>query len=182
MSRKTVAILGCIGIVGTIVVAALIVFAFRGSETPPPPATDAGIAIDPSPTDPAGVATSVMSGVYTWQPAVQDSPWDALHAQRDNLSGQMATAAATPPDPMPQPIPEWAAWSRGNDTVTSIVRPAGETAVAGDTATVPVTISQTVQHKDGSITPYLTLSATVHLENRSDTWTVSMYRLTGSAQ
>lgn len=81
MTRRATIMIGCLTIVGAVAVAALTVFLFCGSDAPPQAGTDAGIAIDPSATDPAGVATSAMSGVFTWQPAVQDSPWQAPHDQ-----------------------------------------------------------------------------------------------------
>lgn len=183
MSRTAAATLfACIGLVGVVAVAALTVFLFRGSESLPPPGTDAGIAIDPSATDPAGVAASVMSGVFTWQPAVQDSPWEALHSQQGSLAGQMATAAAAPPSPLPQAMPEWSAWSRSGDVVTAVTKLDGEPTIESDTATVPVIISQTVQHISGEITPYTTYTATVVLEKQSDAWQVANYRLGNSSR
>lgn len=177
MSRRATIVLACGGIVGVVAIAAAIVFFSRGSDTPPPPGTDAGIAIDPSATDPAGVATSVMSGVYTWQPAVQDSPWEALQEQRDNLTGPMVTAAATPPDPAPQPMSEWSAWARSSDIVTAVTTLDGEPSTETDKATVPVIISQTVQHASGEITPYTAYTASVDLQRTDEGWKVANYRL-----
>lgn len=139
--------------------------------------TDAGFGIDPIGGDPTLSAVAVMAGIYTWQPSVQDSPWDALHAQRDHLSGVMATAAATPPDPAPTPLPEWSAWARSGDTLSAVVRPDGEARVEGAAATVPVTIAQTVQHTSGDATPYTTYTAEVTLTDTVGVWTVSNYRL-----
>ena len=96
--------------------------------------TDAGFALDPISDDPTSVATVVMAGIYTWQPSVQGSTWDALHAQRAFLTGPMATAAATPPDPAPRPISEWAGWARSDDTVAAAVDASGETVVDGSVA------------------------------------------------
>lgn len=182
MNRTAAIVLACCGIVGAVAIAAVIVFFSRGSDTPPPAGTDAGIAIDPSATDPAGVATAVMSGVYTWQPAVQDSPWEALHAQRDHLTGPMATAATTPPDPAPQPIPEWSAWARSGDIVTALAKVDNDFADATETVVVPVTISQTVQHTSGEITPYTTYTATVDVERTDDGWKVANYRLDNASR
>ena len=188
MTRRATIVLACCGIVGAVIIAAVIVFLTRGSDTPPPAGTDAGIAIDPSATDPADVATAVMSGVYTWQPAVQDSPWTALHAQRDNLTGSMASAAATPPEPAPQPIPEWSAWGRSGDIVTALAKPdtniyTGGTATemdGDDRATVAVTIDRVVQHSSGEITPLTGYAGAVDVERTDDGWKVSNYRLTAA--
>jgi len=181
MTRTASIVLACCGIVGVVAVAAVIVFLTRDSDTPLP-GTDAGIAIDPTATDPAGVATSVMSGVYTWQPAVQDSPWEALHEQQAHLTGPMATAAAARPDPQPQPMSEWSAWSRSSDIVTAVTTVDGEPSTGTDKATVPVIISQTVQHTSGEITPYTTYTATVDLQRTDDTWKVSNYRLENASR
>ena len=58
MSRRTSTLLGCLALVA---ITAVAVFLFGKPDTPTPPATDAGIAIDPSATDPADVATAVVS-------------------------------------------------------------------------------------------------------------------------
>ena len=182
MSRRTSTLLGCLAIVGIVAITAVAVFLFGKPDAPTPPATDAGIVIDPSATDPAGVATAVMSGVFSWQPAVQDSPWVALHEQRDNLTGPMASAAAARPDPQPQPMSEWSAWSRSDDVVTSVTTLDGEPAIDSTKAAVPVIISQTVQHTSGEITPYTTYTATVDVERTDDGWKVSNYRLDNASR
>lgn len=142
--------------------------------------TDAGFAIDPISDDPTSVATVVMAGIYTWQPSVQNSTWDALHAQSAFLTGPIATAAATPPDPAPRPISEWTGWAASDDTVTAAVDASGETVVDGDTATVPVTITQTVLHRSRESTPFTTYTADVTLHRVDDSWTVANYRILSS--
>lgn len=177
MSRRASLLFGCLVLVGIVAITAVAVFLFAKPDAPSPPGTDAGIAIDPSATDPAGVATTVMSGVFSWQPAVQDSPWIALHEQRDNLTGQMAIAAATRPDPQPQPMPEWSAWSRSKDVITAVTTLDGDATIDTTNATVSVIISQTVQHASGDITPYTTYTATVEVEDTGDGWKVTNYRI-----
>ncbi|MFC7959128.1 hypothetical protein [Rhodococcoides kroppenstedtii] len=142
--------------------------------------TDAGFALDPIADDPTSVATVVMAGIYTWQPSVQDSTWDALHAQRAFLTGPIATAAATSPTPAPRPISEWAGWARSDDTVTAAVDASGETVVDGDTATVPVTITQMVLHRSRESTPFTTYTADVTLHRVDDYWRVMNYRILSS--
>ncbi|KZF03801.1 MULTISPECIES: hypothetical protein [unclassified Rhodococcus (in: high G+C Gram-positive bacteria)] len=184
MSRRTSLLLGCLALVGIVAITAVAVFLFGKPDEPIAPATDAGIAIDPSATDPAGVATAVMSGVFSWQPAVQDSPWVSLHEQRDNLTGPMATAAAARPDPQPQPQPmsEWSAWSRSDDVITAVTTLDGDPTIGSAKATVPVIISQTVQHTSGETTPYTTYTATVDVERTDDGWKVSNYRLDNASR
>ncbi|KZF07805.1 hypothetical protein A2J03_22625, partial [Rhodococcus sp. EPR-157] len=171
MTRRALTVLIGLGVLAAAGVAIIVVLIFGGgTDAPEQPGTDAGYAIDPIGTEPADVATAVMSSVFTWQPTVQDSSWDALHSQQDHLTGAMATAAAQPPTVAPKPLPEWKAWARSGDTITAVVQPDGNPAVDGNTATVAVTISQTVQHTSGEITPYTVYSATVTLENDSDAW------------
>ncbi|SFA61641.1 hypothetical protein SAMN05444374_11858 [Rhodococcoides kroppenstedtii] len=124
-----------------------------------------GFTTDPVGTDPIDVATVFMADVFTRQPAVQDSTWNALHTQAGHLTGPMATAAAQAPSPAPKPISEWAAGARSGDTLTAMVRADGDTTVNGDTATVPVTFAQTVQHQSGQATPYTTYTATITLQD-----------------
>lgn len=159
------------------VAAAIAAALLRGDTDDTPSGSDAEFSIDPSPTEPNDVAVHVMSGLYTWQPAVQDSSWDALHSQQQFLTGTLAAAATLPPTPAPQPISEWSAWSRSGDTITAVVTANDDAAVDGDTAVVPVTIKQTVQHRHGDATPYYTYTATVELSAADGKWKVSNYRL-----
>lgn len=183
MTRRASTVLIGLGVLAAAGVAIIVVLIFGGgTDAPEQPGTDAGYAIDPIGTKPADVAVAVMSGVFTWQPTVQSSSWDALHSQGNQLTGAMATAAAQPPTVAPKPLPEWEAWARSGDTITAVVQPAGDAAVVGDTATVPVSISQTVQHSSGEITPYTIYNATVTLENESNAWKVANYHLDNSTR
>jgi hypothetical protein len=159
------------------IVAAFTAALLRGDSDEPPPGSDSSFSINPTPTEPNDVAVHVMSGLFTWQPAIQASSWDALHSQQDYLTGTLAQAAAQPPTPAPQPISEWSAWARSRDTVTAVVRLDGEPSIDVTRATIPVVIMQTVQHSNRESTPYTTYTATVQLENYSGTWKASTYQL-----
>ncbi|SFA41660.1 hypothetical protein SAMN05444374_102106 [Rhodococcoides kroppenstedtii] len=175
------AVLAAVAVVALIAVGtALVVLTGTTSGEGERGGTDAGFALDPISDDPTSVATVVMAGIYTWQPSVQDSTWDALNTQSAFLTGPIAIAAATPPDPAPRPISEWAGWSRSDDTVTAAVEASGETVVDGDSATVPVTISQTVLHRSRESTPFTTYTADVTLHRVDDSWTVANYRILSS--
>lgn len=177
MTRRALAVLVGIGLTAAAAIAVVVVLVFAAADTPEQPGTDAGYTFVPIGYEPADVAAAVMSGVFTWQPAVQDSSWDALHGQRDRLTGPMATAAEQSPTLAPKTLPEWAAWARSGDTITAVVRPDAEPAIDADTATVPVTISQTVLHTSGEITPYTTYTATVELDRTDVGWKVANYHL-----
>ncbi|CAB4890063.1 hypothetical protein R4172_17865 [Rhodococcus kroppenstedtii] len=175
------AVLAAVAVVALIAVGtALVVLTVNTRSQDERSGTDAGFAIDPISDDPTAVATVVMAGIYTWQPSVQNSTWDALHAQRAFLTGPIATAAAAPPTPAPRPIGEWAGWARSDDTVTAAVEASGEAVVDDDTATVPVTISQTVLHRSRESTPFTTYTADVTLHRVGDSWTVANYRILSS--
>ncbi|MFC7962396.1 hypothetical protein [Rhodococcoides kroppenstedtii] len=175
------AVLAAVAVVALIAVGtALVLLTGTTSSEDERGGTDAGFAIDPISDDPTSVATVVMAGIYTWQPSVQDSTWDALNTQSAFLTGPIATAAAAPPTPAPRPISEWAGWARSDDTVTAAVDASGEPVVDGDSATVPVTISQTVLHRSRESTPFTTYTADVTLRRVGDSWTVANYRILSS--
>ena len=175
------AVLAAVAVVALIAVGtALVVLTGNTTSEDERGGTDAGFTLDPISDDPTSVATVVMAGIYTWQPSVQDSTWDALNAQCAFLTGPLATAAAAPPTPAPRPISEWAGWARSDDTVTAAVGASGEPVVEGATATVPVTITQTVLHRSRESTPFTTYTADVTLHRVDGSWTVANYRILSS--
>ena len=174
------AVLAAVAVVALIAVGTALVVLTGTTSSEDKGGTDAGFALDPVSDDPTSVATVVMAGIYTWQPSVQESTWDALNSQRAFLTGPMATAAAAPPTPAPRPISEWAGWARSDDTVTAAVDASGEAVVDGDSATVPVTISQTVLHRSRESTPFTTYTADVTLRRVGESWTVANYRILSS--
>lgn len=141
------------------------------------PGTDAHVHLDPiSTADEVAVAT--MAGTHTWTPAVQQSPWDAMNAISDRMTGKMAEAAATRPDP--DLIPDqWAAWARSGDRVigaTDLV--SGQDPVADDAVTAErvVTVRQKVLHPDGFTTPLEEITIAVQLERVGPDWKVANFR------
>ena len=134
----------------------------------------------PQHAEPQTVATNAMSMMFSWQPGRDLSGWDALHrtGQTDLLTGVLAKAAATEPNPLPRPISDWAAWERSGDTVTAASTAQGAPSIKGATATVEVQIRQVVIHPDGASTPYKTSMATVTLEkDAAGTWRAANYKL-----
>lgn len=77
--------------------------------------------LSPEHAPPETVATNAMSMIFFWQPGRGRSGWEALNraAQTDLLTGVLAKAAATEPNPLPRPVSDWAAWERTGDTVTA---------------------------------------------------------------
>lgn len=173
MSRTKLGLLAALVIVVATTAIAVAVTLGRDDE----PGTDAHAHIDPI-TTADEVAVAVMAGVHTWTPAEQQSPWDAMHAVADRLTGPMATAAATRPDPDPTPR-QWPAWARSGDRVIGAASLAGDQdSVADDAASAQrvVQIQQKVLHPDGATTPLERITATVELERLGDQWKVANYQ------
>lgn len=117
-------------------------------------------------------AVAVMVGMHTWHPPSEDSPWESMHTVRDRMTGPMAEAAASKPDPDPAP-PQWGAWARSGDRITGAAEvAAGHTLVdpAATEVTVPVAIRQVVMHRDGQTTPLDEQIALVEMVRSGDRW------------
>lgn len=173
MSRTKLVLLAALVIAVAVAAVAVAITLGRQDEH----GTDAHLHIDPI-TTADEVAVAVMSGVHTWTPAQQQSPWDAMHAIADQLTGPMATAAATRPDPDPTPR-QWPAWARSGDRVIGAASLASEQdPVAGDAhaAQRVVQVQQKVLHTDGATTPLEQITVTVELERAGDHWRVSGYQ------
>ena len=84
MSRTKLVLLAALVIAVAVAAVAVAITLGREDEH----GTDAHLHIDPI-TTADEVAVAVMSGVHTWTPAQQQSPWDAMHAIADQLTGPM---------------------------------------------------------------------------------------------
>lgn len=141
------------------------------------PGTDAHLHIDPI-TTADEVAVAVMVGLHTWTPAEQESTWDAMHAISERLTGRLAKAAASRPDPDPVPR-EWESWARSGDRIigASELVPDQEPIQDGAArATRRVSVRQTVLHAGGFTTPLDGMVAVVELERIEDQWKASDFR------
>ena len=96
MTKTPVGVLAAL--VVAVVVAAIAAAVTLGREDEP--GTDAHVHIEPISTADE-VAVAAISGLHTWTPATQQSPWDAMNAIADQLTGPLAQAASTRPDPDP---------------------------------------------------------------------------------
>lgn len=166
-----------IALVTALVVAAVVVAVAVALGRSDEPGTDAHVDFDPI-TTADEVAVAVMSGVHTWTPAHQQSPWDALHAVSDQLTGQMADAADTRPDPDPTPR-QWPAWTRSGDRVIGVAAPADDQPEVPDDATEStrvVEVRQRVLHPDAATTPLEEITVAVKLELVDQQWKVSSYQ------
>ena len=142
-----------------------------------PDGTDSHAHIQPEESL-TGAATTVMVGIHTWNPADEHSPWEAMAAVSEHLTGRMAEAAAS--RPMPDPTPQaWDAWARSGDRVIGHAEILGDPGDPdGDTATVTVEVGQTVMHTGGETTPFRSHTAAVELEHAEGRWLVENYSYT----
>lgn len=173
MKRTQMAALAALVVV--VIAAAIAAAVMLGREDEP--GTDAHVHIEPI-TTVDEVATAAMSGLHTWMPSQQQSPWDAMHAIADQFTGPLGEAASTRPDPDPTPR-EWGAWARSGDRVIGAVTLApDQDPVAGDAsqATRVVQIRQKVLHSDGVTTPLETITATVELERVGGEWKAANFQ------
>lgn len=82
MTKTQVGVLAAL--VVAVVVAAIAAAVTLGREDEP--GTDAHVHIEPISTADE-VAVAAISGLHTWTPATQQSPWDAMNAIADQLTG-----------------------------------------------------------------------------------------------
>lgn len=177
-SRRQLIIAGVIvaGAVTACLVAVLVVVMVRaGSDEP---GTDAHHAI-PEPSESAdGAASAAMRQIFTWRPAEQAGPWDALAAaaESDRLTGPLSEAAAQRPADEPLPT-QWASWAASGDVVVAATERVGEPAEPDvPEATVRLILRQVVQHTDGSATPLAEMPVVVDMVRDGATWNAAEYR------
>ncbi|MDV3357183.1 hypothetical protein [Dietzia sp. IN118] len=175
--RRLLIIAGVIaaGVVAVCVVVTLVVVMLRtgGDE----PGTDAH-HVHAEPTETAeGAARAAMRQIFTWRPAEQAGPWDALHAAADTLTGPLAEAAAERPASEPLPR-QWAAWAASGDVVVGAVELASDPVDPhAPRAEVRLILRQVVQHADGDTTPLPEMAAQVVVVREGHTWKAAQYRL-----
>lgn len=173
MTKTQVGVLAAL--VVAVVVAAIAAAVTLGREDEP--GTDAHVHIEPISTADE-VAVAAISGLHTWTPAAQQSPWDAMNAIADQLTGPLAEAASTRPDPDPTPR-QWPAWARSGDRVIGVATLGSDQDPVADEArqaTRVVHLRQKVLHPDGATTPLEPITVTVELERVGEAWKVASYQ------
>lgn len=131
--------------------------------------------LDPAGADPSTVAVNALTVAYSWQPATDRSSWDALHRALPLLTAPAETFAQTPPVQPPPPLPQWSAWAAAGDTITAAARAVSSPGVDHSSASVTVTVTQSVLHRDASTTPLSAIVVDVQLVHIGDTWKVAKY-------
>lgn len=161
-------------IVGLVIVAVIAAVMLSRDDAP---ATDAHLHIDPI-TTADDVAVATMVGIHTWTPAEQDSPWDAMHAVSALMTGKMAEAASSRPDPDPTPR-QWGAWARSGDRIIGAAELVGGQDLVPAEATSArrsVEVRQQVLHTGGLTTPLERITISVELELIDGEWKAANYK------
>lgn len=178
MSRRRLVIAGVVA--ATVVVVAVVATAaalmLRAGHAEP--GTDADHA-HPDPSAVAEEAAALAIGqIFSWRPAEQAGPWDALHAASDTLTGTLAQAAEQRPADEPLPR-QWAAWARSGDVVVGAVEIAGtRTDPEASETTVRLLVRQVVRHSDGTTTPLPEMTVLVDMVRLGHDWKAAEYRIT----
>lgn len=144
-----------------------------------PTGTDAGYpAIDPlqDTSSPELVAQRAMAMIFTWNPREQASSLSAMDQALPLLTGPAAKAAGEAANPPMEPMPEWAAWARGNDQVTGAAT-VTNLSVKDGTAEALVTVKQVVLHPSGESTLFEQFELVVELvETAPGDWRVANFQ------
>ncbi|MGW6728755.1 hypothetical protein ACWF9G_22885 [Nocardia sp. NPDC055029] len=137
-------------------------------EGPTPETADAGTA-----------ARMALTAMFSWQPKNDASTGAGLTRAKPWLTGSLATSADAPPATGVRPLAEWEAWRASGDVITAVVTVDRVDTDGDNQALVQATVTQTVQHTDGSATPYRVLRVAVATDHTTTGWRTSSYRITG---
>ncbi|NKR53063.1 hypothetical protein GS481_02685 [Rhodococcus hoagii] len=151
-----------------------------GNNAAPGSGTDADIHISETPADitPEDVAQRALSTIFSWQPVTDASPGAALTRAEPWLTGTLAESATAPTDPNVRPLPQWGGWKASGDVVTATASAQPPTVATDTKVILPVTVTQTVLHADGSSTPYSKNTIRTVVVSTPDGWKVTEFTLT----
>ena len=154
-----------------------------GSDSSPsaPPAQshthDEDYSGTPGPADadqPAGVLTTALGTMFSWEPVTDTSPTDALRRAQSQLSGAALASARSTADVV-KGSADWQAWRTSGDLITARVDDARAVITDPTHAVGNATVTQTLLHLDGGSTPYRKFTATAQLVRTRAGWTVATY-------
>lgn len=96
----------------------------------------------PDRAEPIGVFTTTVTTMFSWQPAADTSPTDALRRTRATLTGQALDSADS--TATVRPSAQWGAWKQSLDVITARVEGASAVLISPDKASARGTVIQTV--------------------------------------
>lgn len=127
----------------------------------------------PDRAEPIGVFTTTVTTMFSWQPATDTSPTDALRRTRATLTGQaLASADSTA---TVRPSAQWGAWKQSLDVVTARVDNASAVLISPQKASARGTVTQTVLGIDATVTSYRKFTVTADLVRVDGHWKVATY-------
>ena len=127
----------------------------------------------PERAEPIGVFTTTVTTMFSWQPATDTSPTDALRRTRATLTGQALASADSPATV--RPSAQWGAWKQSLDVITARVEGASAVLISPQKASARGTVIQTVLGIDATVTSFRKFTVTADLVRVDGQWKVATY-------
>ena len=127
----------------------------------------------PERAEPIGVFTTTVTTMFSWQPATDTSPTDALRRTRATLTGQALDSADS--TATVRPSAQWGAWKHSLDVITARVDNASAVLISPQKASAHGTVTQTVLGIDATVTSYRKFTVTAELVRIDGHWKVATY-------
>jgi Mce-associated membrane protein len=127
----------------------------------------------PDRAEPIGVFTTTVTTMFSWQPATDTSPTDALRRTRATLTGQALASADS--SATVRPSAQWGAWKQSLDVITARVDNASAVLISPDKASARGTVIQTVLGIDATVTSFRKFTVTADLVRVDGQWKVATY-------
>ena len=127
----------------------------------------------PDRAEPIGVFTTTVTTMFSWQPATDTSPTDALRRTRATLTGQALASADS--SATVRPSAQWGAWKQSLDVITARVEGASAVLISPDKASARGTVIQTVLGIDATVTSFRKFTVTADLVRVVGQWKVATY-------
>lgn len=127
----------------------------------------------PDRAEPIGVFTTTVTTMFSWQPAADTSPTDALRRTRATLTGQALDSADS--TATVRPSAQWGAWKQSLDVITARVEGASAVLISPDKASARGTVIQTVLGIDATVTSFRKFTVTADLVRVDGQWKVATY-------
>lgn len=173
-----------VGFVAAVVVTATLVVGERTDPAPATPQHQPGDADhdlrgpQPEGAAPQLAAEQALTAMFSWQPAADATSGAALTRARAWLTGELARAASGAPASGVREPPQWSAWRRSEDVISASARADVVSDCRADQCTVTTTVTQIVLHRDGTTTPYRTLTISAFTASTEHGWRLADYRVT----
>ncbi|MFC9999610.1 hypothetical protein [Nocardia sp. NPDC127526] len=181
-TRLALAAAVVIAVASALVVALLIGGRDTGPEDPHGHGDGEFGVLGPQPegADPATAARGGLKATFSWQPATDVSSGQGLVRAKPWLAGQMLADASVPvTGSAVRPPAEWESWRAAGDIVTALVNIDGSSAPERGECLVTATVTQMVQHTDGTSTRWRVLKIAASMTSTEHGWRLANYRVTG---